>query len=254
MAGTLDDNQSVTIRFLGNGPGGGIIAEAWNGGDKITSRGYMGNPSVELPLTNEGKLDVGGVTGKEGFLYVTKDLGLREQYTGSAKIQSGEIGMDLAYYYTVSEQLPSAVSLGVRVNAKKNGGHMVTGAGGLMVQVMPGHEDENFDNAISRIQENLENMASLSFLIQQGKMPEELVDIVFSGVQKVDLMARVPVVFSCRCSKERAVSTLITMGKEELEKIAQKENEIEVKCHFCNEVYKFSRNEIKDIIKSLQCL
>jgi len=252
MAGTLDDNQSVTIRFLGNGPCGGIIVEAWNEGNKITTRGYMGDPSIELPITAEGKLNVSGVTGKEGFLYVTKDLGLKEQYTGSAKIQSGEIGMDLAYYHAVSEQVPSAISLGVRVSAKESEGYTVTGAGGLMVQVMPGHEDENFDDAISRIQENLENMAFLSLLIQQGEMPEDLVELVFSGVKKVDLIAKVPVVFSCRCSRERAVSTLISMGKEELERIAQEENEIEVKCHFCNEVYKFARNEMKAIIKSMQ--
>ena len=153
VAATLDDNQSATLRFLGDGPSGGIVAEGRNLGDHIGVRGYVANPDVELPLKAPGKLDVGGVVGSDGFLYVTKDLGLREMYTGSARLQSGEIGIDLAYYYTVSEQLPTAVSVGVRIEGANAAGASgrsgwVSGAGGLMIQVMPGHDPDTATQAI----------------------------------------------------------------------------------------------------------
>ena len=273
MAGTLDEDQSVTLRFLGNGPGGGIIAEARNEGDMITARGYMGDPSVELPLSPQGKLDVGGVVGKDGFLYVTKDLGLKELYTGSAKIQSGEVGLDIAYYYTVSEQLPSAVSIGVRVGGTvmdqtgaaaryrpgelgtseetEDGRRVVSGAGGLMVQLMPGGEEEETGAAISKIQDNLERMGSVSLLIQEGRSPEQLVEAAFEGVMEVNLMRKVPVTFSCRCSRDRAVSAIVSMGREEVEKLADEKDEIEVRCHFCNEIHRFSCEELREIARSL---
>lgn len=257
VAATLDDNQSATLRFLGDGPSGGIVAEGRNLGDHIGVRGYVANPDVELPLKAPGKLDVGGVVGSDGFLYVTKDLGLREMYTGSARLQSGEIGIDLAYYYTVSEQLPTAVSVGVRIEGANAAGASgrsgwVSGAGGLMIQVMPGHDPDTATQAIDLIQSNLDGIGPVSMRMKEGVLPEDLVEAVFRGAGKADLLNRVPIKFECRCSRERALRTLSTLGEEDLRRLAGEQESTEVRCHFCNEVYRFSAQEIREYASTLR--
>lgn len=261
MAATLDDDQSVTLRFLGDGPVGGIIAEGLRHSDHVGVRGYAGNPEVELPPKSPGKLDVGGAVGSKGFLHVTKDLGLREMYTGSSELQSGEIGIDVAYYYTVSEQLPTALSVGVRIEGTNKGAvnrgaanrvGWVTGAGGLMVQVMPGQNPRDSMQAIDRIQANLDAIGAVSMKMQEGVLPEDLVGSVFQGVGPVSLLDSIPVRFECKCSRERALRTLSTLGQEDLLKLAGEQENTEVRCHFCNEVYPFGASEIRTYASTLR--
>lgn len=256
MAATLDHNQSVTLRFLGDGPVGGVIAEGVHRGDHIGVRGYAGDPGVELPPRSPGKLDVGRAVGSKGFLYVTRDLDLKEVYTGSAELQSGEIGIDLAYYYTVSEQLPTAVSVGVRIEGANKGGPdgrvgWVTGAGGLMIQVMPRMDPKDSMEAIDRIQSNLDAIGPVSMQMQEGALPEALAEAVFRGVGPVTLLSRFPIRFECRCSRERAFRTLSTLGKEDLHRLAAEQDNTEVRCHFCNEAYGFSSSEIREYASTL---
>lgn len=267
MAATLREDQSVTLKVLGGGPCGGIISDAYRTEDGIGARGYLGDPSADLPANSQGKLDVGGLVGKDGSLYVTKDVGLKDFYTGSSQLQSGEIGIDLAYYFTVSEQLPSAVSLGVRLGGTRRGNAhrtgsgtakaraaltgWVTGAGGVLVQVMPGHDAEGTTHTVAQVEDNIAKMGSVSLLVQEGATPEELAREAFRGISDVTLMDRIATGFACKCSRERAVKTLITLGKEDLEKLAGERDETEVRCHFCNEVYLFSKDELKEIALSL---
>ncbi len=248
MAATLDEGQAVTLRFVGDGPIGGLIVEGRNNGESIDTRGYASDPAADLPPKAPGKLDVGGLVGKNGFLYVTKDLGLKEMYTGSSALQSGEIGIDVAYYYTVSEQLPSAVSVGVRLG----GGTWVSGAGGIMVQAMPGLDAASQVEVTDRIQKNLLDMGSVSFHLRDGVTPLQLIEAVFQGIGPVRILRLVPVGFKCKCSRERAISTLSTLGKEDLQKLAGERESVDVRCHFCNEVYIFSGQELSAIADSLQ--
>jgi molecular chaperone Hsp33 len=260
MASTLDEDQSVTLRVLGDGPAGGIISEAMRTDKEVLVRGYMGNPNADLLLNDKSKLDVGGIVGNNGYVHVTKDLGLREQYTGSAQIQSGEIGIDLAYYYTVSEQLPTALSLGVRIGGRTRTSELseskssfwVTGAGGIMVQVMPGRSPEEGGEAAQLIQENLEKMGSVSYRIQEGAWLEELILDTFQDISKVELMDRFPVRFACKCSRDRAESTLLSVGKKELVNLAEEQEITEVRCHFCNESYSFSSEDLLKIASEIE--
>jgi len=259
MAATMEEDQSVTLKVLGGGPCGGIIADAYCTKDGIGVRGYMGDPTADLPAGPKGKLDVGGLVGKDGFIYVTKDIGLKDFYTGSSKLQSGEIGIDLAYYYTVSEQLPSAVSLGVRLGGTPRGAKRgsaraksaptgwVTGAGGVLVQVMPGLKSEGDDEVVSTVAENVNKMGSVSLMIQDGATPEDLAREAFKGIGEVTLLSCMPARFACKCSRERAIKTLVTLGREDLRKLAAERDQTEVRCHFCNEVYVFSKDEVVTI-------
>ena len=250
MAATLDDDQSVTLRILADGPSGGIIAEAANAGKEVRVRGYMGDPDADLPPASEGKLDVGGLIGTDGYVHVLKDFGLGRPYTGSAKLQSGEIAIDLAYYYTVSEQLPTAMALGVRLGGTRAGsgrGRWVTAAGGLMVQVMPGRSPEESGDAIDSIQKNLAELGSISLRIQQGAEPEGLIQAALFGVADVEIMSRLNLTFSCRCSRERAEATLMGLGKQDLRNLSGEQEVTDVRCPFCNESYSFSSRELIEI-------
>lgn len=247
VARTLDEGQSVTLRFIGDGPAGGAIGEGVHEGGQIAVRGYVANPRCELPLTQNEKLDVGGAVGSNGYLYVTKDLGLKEMYTGSAKLQSGEIGIDLAYYFVVSEQTPTAVSLGVRVQ----GEGAVSGAGGILVQALPGREDE-LPSLVDAVQHNLEDLGSVSMLIQEGSEPRTLLERVFYGVDEITMLEEIPVVFKCRCNRERALTSLVSLGAEDLRKMALERDKTEVRCSFCGEVYVFRADEINDLANSIR--
>jgi len=259
MAATLDEDQSVTLRVLGGGPAGGVIADSYRAADEIRVRGYMGDPGADLPSPS-GKLDVGGLVGKPGFIYVTKDLGLKEFYTGSARLQSGEIGIDLAYYYAVSEQLPSAVSVGVRLGGtprsrerRRPAAGWVTGAGGIMVQVMAGQDAKDTGEAadvVGRVQANMEILGSVSLLIQDGATPEELAQAAFARVLDLQILARIRARFACRCTRERAISTLASLGRNDLRRLASEQEKTEVRCHFCNEVYVFTGDELREIAES----
>ncbi|WP_144525659.1 redox-regulated molecular chaperone HslO [Bacillus sp. DE0042] len=239
MGAMLKGDQKLTIKVEGNGPIGPILVDAHANGDV---RGYVTNPHVDFEGTEQGKLRVYQAVGTEGFVTVIKDIGMREPFIGQSPIVSGELGEDFTYYFAVSEQTPSSVGVGVLVN----GDDSVLAAGGFILQIMPGAQEET----ISFIEDRLQKIPPVSTLIEQGFSPEELLYAVL-GEDKVKVLEVMDVQFNCTCSRERIESVLISLGKTELEQIREEEEETEVHCHFCNERYKFSKEDITNLIESL---
>ncbi|HDR7962018.1 MULTISPECIES: redox-regulated molecular chaperone HslO [Bacillus] len=239
MGAMLKGDQKLTIKVEGNGPIGPILVDAHANGDV---RGYVTNPHVDFEGTEQGKLRVYQAVGTEGFVTVIKDIGMREPFIGQSPIVSGELGEDFTYYFAVSEQTPSSVGVGVLVN----GDDSVLAAGGFILQIMPGAQEET----ISFIEDRLQKIPPVSTLIEQGLSPEELLYAVLEE-DKVKVLEVMDVQFNCTCSRERIESVLISLGKTELEQIREEEEETEVHCHFCNERYKFSKEDITNLIESL---
>ncbi|PFV48335.1 Hsp33 family molecular chaperone HslO [Bacillus cereus] len=239
MGAMLKGEQKLTIKVEGNGPIGPILVDAHANGDV---RGYVTNPHVDFEGTEQGKLRVYQAVGTEGFVTVIKDIGMREPFIGQSPIVSGELGEDFTYYFAVSEQTPSSVGVGVLVN----GDDSILAAGGFILQIMPGAQDET----ISFIEDRLQKIPPVSTLIEQGLSPEELLYAVL-GEDKVKLLETMDVQFNCTCSRERIESVLISLGKTELEQVREEEEETEVHCHFCNERYKFSKEDITNLIENL---
>ncbi|KAA0781562.1 redox-regulated molecular chaperone HslO [Bacillus wiedmannii] len=239
MGAMLKGDQKLTIKVEGNGPIGPILVDAHANGDV---RGYVTNPHVDFEGTEQGKLRVYQAVGTEGFVTVIKDIGMREPFIGQSPIVSGELGEDFTYYFAVSEQTPSSVGVGVLVN----GDDSILAAGGFILQIMPGAQEET----ISFIEDRLQKIPPVSTLIEQGLSPEELLYAVL-GEDKVKVLEVMDVQFNCTCSRERIESVLISLGKTELEQIREEEEETEVHCHFCNERYKFSKEDITNLIESL---
>ncbi|NGZ78147.1 Hsp33 family molecular chaperone HslO [Saccharibacillus alkalitolerans] len=235
MGAMLKGEEKLTIQVKGSGPLGQIVADANAKGEV---RGYVDHPHVHLPSNAMGKLDVAGAVGTEGFLYVTKDLGLKEPYRGSVPIVSGELGEDFTYYFAASEQTPSAVGIGVLVAPDNS----VISAGGLIVQLLPGLSDEEID-AIERA---ISTLPPVSALIDQGLSPEELIKWVLPDV---NIQESLDVVFRCECSRERVERTLISLGSEEIQGIIDDQGVAEVVCHFCNETYQFEREDLEQILE-----
>ncbi|HHT7178995.1 TPA: redox-regulated molecular chaperone HslO [Bacillus cereus] len=239
MGAMLKGDQKLTIKVEGNGPIGPILVDAHANGDV---RGYVTNPHVDFEGTEQGKLRVYQAVGTEGFVTVIKDIGMRESFIGQSPIVSGELGEDFTYYFAVSEQTPSSVGVGVLVN----GDDSILAAGGFILQIMPGAQEET----ISFIEERLQKIPPVSTLIEQGLSPEELLYAVL-GEDKVKVLETMDVQFNCTCSRERIESVLISLGKTELEQVREEEEETEVHCHFCNERYKFSKEDITNLIENL---
>jgi molecular chaperone Hsp33 len=237
MGLTLKEEQHrITIRIHGDGPLGQIVVDADGQGNV---RGMVDNPDVDLPMRADNKLDVGAAVGR-GTIYVVKDLGLREPYTGTSPIISGELGDDFTYYFTVSEQTPSSVGLGVLVK-----GPEILAAGGYMIQVMPGASDET----IGMLEQRIAAIGSISELIQGGTAPEELMRRLMGD--DAEILHTQPIRFRCRCNQERIEAMLKSIGKEELESILQEQGEAEVVCHFCHEKYLFGASELQRIIEQI---
>lgn len=228
-----EDRLSIVIK--GGGPIGQIVVDA-NGKGEV--RGYVSNPHIEFPLNEQGKLDVRAAVGTEGTLIVTKDLGLKEPYQGSSPIVSGEIGEDFAYYFTLSEQIPSAVGVGVLVNPDCS----IKSAGGFIFQVMPDTPEE----VLAKLEQDLSQTRPVSTMVDDGLTPEEMLKEITG--QDVNILGKLPVVFKCHCSRQRVESALISLGKEELQAIIDEQNEAEIHCHFCNEKYHVSREELQKLI------
>ncbi|MDD1367404.1 redox-regulated molecular chaperone HslO [Bacillus sp. MHSD_36] len=239
MGAMLKGDQKLTIKVEGNGPIGPILVDAHANGDV---RGYVTNPHVDFEGTEQGKLRVYQAVGTEGFVTVIKDIGMREPFIGQSPIVSGELGEDFTYYFAVSEQTPSSVGVGVLVN----GDDSILAAGGFILQIMPGAQEET----ISFIENRLQKIPPVSTLIEQGLSPEELLYAVL-GEDKVKVLETMDVQFNCTCSRERIESVLISLGKTELEQVREEEEETEVHCHFCNERYKFSKEDITNLIENL---
>ncbi len=238
MGALLKTGQRVGLKFEGNGPLRKIVVEADSDG---TVRGTVGERSADLPL-REGKLDVAGALGRAGLLTVTKDLRLKEPYSGTVQLYTSEIASDLAFYLTESEQIPSAVGLGVYVEA--SGG--VSAAGGFLIQSLPPSDDE----VINRLTEQIQAMPPITELLRSGKTPEELLDLIFSEIA-FDLFEKRSLSFKCSCSKERVINALVSLGHESLSSLIEQEEATEVTCEFCREVYAFSRKELSRLVKEI---
>ncbi len=225
-------DDSITLRLNGKGPAGSVIAVSDSEGN---ARGYVQNPVVEIPLNQYGKLDVAGAVGKDGFLYVVKDLGLKDPYIGQTPIVSGEIAEDITQYYAVSEQIPTVCGLGVLVNADLS----VLEAGGFLIQLLPGATEE----VITRLEDNIKEIPSVTKMLSSGMTPEQIAFRVLNGFEP-QVLDTAEVEYRCNCSKERVQKALISLGKEELTQMAGEQEITEVACHFCNQKYYFSRQEL----------
>ena len=231
------DKDIVTISLKGDGPAGYITVTANSHGHV---KGFPGNPNVDIPRKYAGKLDVGAAVGR-GLLTVSYDLGLKEPYSGQVEIQTGEVAEDLAYYFTASEQLPSAVGLGVMVDTDSSVKH----AGGFIVQLLPDAPED----VIELLEKKLSNLEPVTAMMEKGMTPEDMLSYIFEGVD-IEFTERHDVEFYCDCSKEKVKRALAAISDKDLQDIVNDGEDIEVKCYFCNTAYKFSIADIKDILSS----
>ncbi|MCH5323823.1 MAG: Hsp33 family molecular chaperone HslO [Eubacterium sp.] len=241
LMGALMKNESdrLTVRINGGGPVGTIT----------TVSDYMGNvkcsidnPLADLPPNQLGKLDVAGIVGTDGYLTVIRDMGLKEPYAGQIPIISGEIAMDITQYYAVSEQIPTVCALGVLVDTDLS----IKSAGGYIIQLVPPVNEA----AIDFIEENIKDMQSVTELLTSGCTPQ---DIALKGLKGLDgdILDEWEAQYYCNCSRERTEQVLTAIGKTELEKLAAEQPSTELCCHFCEKKYRFTSDEIKELIKTI---
>lgn len=236
----MKGDETITILIRGDGPLGGIVVSANSSG---SVKGYVGNPAVDLPLTAQGKLDVAKAVG-EGSLTVIRDLGLKEAYQGTVPLQTGEIGDDFAYYFTSSEQTPSAVAVGVLVGSDG----LPMGSGGIIVQLLPDAiHDEEF---ITALETSLATMPAASSLFATNNTPIEILEDVFKDLE-IRFIDSQDIFFRCDCSWERFEQGLITLGTEEIEELVKSQETIETVCHFCNKKYHFTNEQLQCILEEL---
>ncbi|MDI3258068.1 MAG: Hsp33 family molecular chaperone HslO [Kyrpidia sp.] len=232
MGAMLKGDERLTIQVKGDGPLGGIVIDADASG---RVRGYVDRPDVDLPLNALGKLDVAAAVGK-GSLYVVKDLGLRDPYRGSVPLVSGELGEDIAYYFAVSEQVPSSVGVGVLVEPSGR----VKQAGGFIIQLFPGLSEEE----TARLEQAVAGIPSVTSLLNRGLSPEEL---LFGMAPDVRVLDKIPVEFRCRCSRRRIEAILLALSREERDTLCLEQGGAEVRCHFCSQVYRFSCEDLESL-------
>lgn len=230
------EKDILTLQIHAGGPLQGITVTADSRG---RVKGYVGNPNVCIPANSKGKLDVAGAVGV-GFMNVIKDMGLKEPYLGQVALQTSEIAEDLTYYFATSEQVPSAVGLGVLMNKDNT----VRQAGGFIVQLMPFADEA----VISKLEENVGKINSVTNLLEEGHTAESLLEAVLEGFD-IEINDRVPTEFYCNCSKERVEKALVSIGRKELNEMIQEGKEVEMNCHFCNTNYTFSVEELKEILR-----
>lgn len=230
------EKDLLTLQIQGDGPGGGLTVTADASGHV---KGYPHVAVIDLPVNDQGKLNVGGAMGN-GTLRVIKDLGLKEPYIGQAALQTGEIAEDLTYYFAVSEQVPSSVGLGVLMNKDNT----VRQAGGFIIQLMPFVEDE----VIEKLEENLKSLEPVTTMLDRGFTPERMLEEVLQGFE-VTVNDTMPVSFYCNCSKERVTKALISIGADKMQEMIDDGEPVSINCHFCNTDYTFEIDELKEIVR-----
>ena len=230
------DKDILTLQIKGNGPIGGLTVTA---DSTATVKGYAYHPEVMLPANEKGKLDVGGAIG-EGMLSVIKDMGLKEPYIGQTHLVTGEIAEDLTYYFATSEQVPSVVALGVLMNKDNT----VRRAGGFILQLMPFAEDKIID----LLEKKISQIHSITALLDQDMSPEMILHYVL-GEFDLEIMDKLPTAFECNCTKKRVEKAIVSIGQKDIQEMIDDKEPIEVNCHFCNQHYHFSVDELKEIIK-----
>lgn len=233
MGSMLKGDDKLTVKLEGDGPIGHIIADSNANGEV---RGYVSNPHVDFDLNEKGKLDVRRAVGTTGTLSVVKDLGMRNHFTGSVPIVSGEVSEDFTYYFATSEQVPSAVGAGVLVNPDLT----ILAAGGFIIQMMPGAADET----ITFIEKRIQNMPPISSLIQEGYTPEDILNEIFKEADW-KYLEKQEVEFKCQCSKERVENAIAGLGNEEINAMIHEDGGAEAVCHFCNETYYLTKEELE---------
>ncbi len=228
-----DKDNSITVQFKGDGPAGTVMCVSDYMGNV---RGYAENPTVELAPNDKGKLDVGGAIGKNGTLYVMKDMGFTEPYIGLCPIKTGEVGDDITEYFASSEQTPSVCALGVRVDKDIN----CKAAGGFIIQLMPMADDEIVD----KLEKNIALIDSVSAMIESGKTAQDIISVAFSGIE-YDTFDEYDIYYKCNCSREKYENALITLNDDDFGSLGEDKAPIEAVCRFCNEKYSFSFEELK---------
>ncbi len=229
------ENDILTIMMKGDGPIGGITVTA---DSKANVKGYVGNPGIVIPPNYLGKLDVGGAIGY-GTMTVIKDLGMKEPYSSQVSLTTSEVAEDLTYYFASSEQIPSAVALGVLM--EKN--NTVKQAGGFILQLMPFASE----NVITFLEKKIESLDSVTNLMEQGKTPEDILKEVV-GELGLKINDTIPAAYRCNCSRERVTKALISIGKKELTEMINEGKKIEMNCNFCNTNYEFEIDELKALL------
>lgn len=232
------EGDSLTLQIKGNGPIGGIIVTA-DSSQRV--RGYVENPQIDMPLKENGKLNVGGAVGDDGFIYVIKNIGLKDPYIGMSKIVTGEIAEDFANYYYISEQKSTAVALGVLVN--KDG---VKRAGGFIVTAMPDATEDELFILENRMQEAKPISQMLDENMSLLEIAQDITgDINIKVLEQKEKMPK----YECNCNKEKMEKALISIGKEELKDILEKDKKAEIVCHFCNKKYEFSEQDLRKMLE-----
>ena len=237
MMGVMLKNEDdlVTLQIKGDGPLEGELVTA---DCKGRVKGYVFNPHVDIPPKSPEKLDVGGAVGK-GFLTVIKDLGLKEPYVGKTELISGEIAEDIAYYYATSEQVASAVALGVLVDKDTS----IKEAGGFIIQPMPGVSEE----IISKLEFRINTIPYITELLSMGDTPESILNLIL-GDMDLKIIDKIPTEYFCGCSRERVEKALLAIGEKDLQQLLEEDKKAELSCHFCNKVYNFDENDLKRLL------
>lgn len=228
------EEDTVTLRVEGDGPIKGMTVVADSKGNV---KGFPMEPLVIIPANDKGKLDVGGAVGK-GTLSVIKDMGMKEPYTGQVPLISGEIAEDLTYYFAASEQIPSSVALGVLMNKENT----VRRAGGFMIQLMPGADED----VLSRLEERLASMKSVTACLDEGMGPEDIMRLLLSDMEP-EINDRLPVRFKCSCSREKMEKAIISIGRKDLKSLIDEGEPVEAVCHFCGTRYRFDMPELRQL-------
>ncbi|MCY1570077.1 Hsp33 family molecular chaperone HslO [Staphylococcus pettenkoferi] len=236
MGAMLKGDQKLTVTVDGQGPIGKITADA---DAKGNVRGYVSQPQTHFPLNDVGKLDVRRAVGVDGALSVVKDVGMKDYFTGSSPIVSGELGDDFTYYFAKSEQVPSSVGLGVLVNPDNS----IKAAGGFIIQVMPGADDK----VISQLEDAISNMTPVSKLIEQGLTPEEILEEVL-GKDNLQILETMPAQFECNCGHDKFLNAIRSLGEAEIESMIKEDHGAEAQCHFCRNKYHYSEEELRDLL------
>lgn len=240
MGAMIKGDGKLTVKVEGNGPIGAMIVDA-NGHGEV--RGYVTNPQTHFDLNDAGKLDVRRAVGTDGMLTVVKDLNLKDFFTGQVPLVSGEIAEDFTQYFVVSEQVPSAVALGVLVNPDNT----IKAAGGFVIQVMPGASEDT----ISTLEKSIGQMEPISKMIDDGLTPEEILNVVL-GQENVEVLEQMDVTFSCNCSKERFGNAIIGLGEKEIVEMIEEDGHAEASCHFCLEHYHYPKEELEAFLDEIR--
>ncbi len=233
-------DNSLTLQIRGDGPLGGITCVSDSEGNV---RGYVNNPAADVPRKQEGKLDVGSAVGS-GSLTVIKDLGLKDPYVGSIALVSGEIAEDVTAYFAESEQIPNACALGVLV--RKDSGAVIT-AGGYLIQLLPGAGED----VIEKVERGIRKVGYVTGRLSEGESALDLVREVL-GEFEIEVLETCPVEYRCYCTRDRVVRALVSMGSAEMRSLIDEQGSAELTCQFCDEVYKFSREDLEQIYRDMQ--